>query len=399
MANFLLGIDLCSNSILNLKGKNMESKNNAPNILIVDDEIGPRESLRMILKPNYNVFMVENGYAAIQMIQQVEMDVVTLDLKMPGISGIDTLKEIRGIDPDVMVIIITGFGTLKSAIEAIRYGVFDYIPKPFNVPEITCIIEKSIQRRKLNLKIKEVLSKFLNRHPLKEPVSDFGLFFQNGINGVTDFKWDNVSLSDNQNCLAFAKVLAFTLEEKDPYTSGHSERVCYYSDLISKRLSLPPKERNELQIASFLHDIGKIGISNRFINKKGTLTPTDWAIIKQHTRKSIELLIPLNLSQNILSYIQHHHERFDGTGYPDGLMEDQIPLGARVITISDSYDSMTSDRPYRSPLSNGEAKKEMLKCSGKQFDPNLVNIFLDVLKEMEEAFLVRDHLKVSSISY
>jgi response regulator RpfG family c-di-GMP phosphodiesterase len=377
----------------------MESKNNAPNILIVDDEIGPRESLRMILKPNYNVFTVENGYAAIQMIQQIEMDVVTLDLKMPGISGIDTLKEIRGIDPDVMVIIITGFGTLKSAIEAIRYGVFDYIPKPFNVPEITSIIDKSIQRRKLNLKIKEVLSKFLNRHPLKEPVSDFGLFFQNGVNGMTDFKWDNVSLSDNQNCLAFAKVLAYTLEEKDPYTSGHSERVCYYSDLISKRLSLPPKERNELQIASYLHDIGKIGISNRFINKKGTLTPTDWAIIKQHTKKSIELLVPLNLSQNILSYIQHHHERFDGTGYPDGLMEDQIPLGARVITISDSYDSMTSDRPYRSPLSNGEAKKEMLKCSGKQFDPNFVNIFLDVLKEMEEAFLVRDHLKVSSISY
>jgi len=365
----------------------------------VDDEIGPRESLRMILKPNYNVFTVENGYAAIQMIQQIEMDVVTLDLKMPGISGIDTLKEIRGIDPDVMVIIITGFGTLKSAIEAIRYGVFDYIPKPFNVPEITCIIDKSIQRRKLNLKIKEILGKFLNRLPLKEPVPDFGVFFQNGINGITDLKWDNVSLSDNQNCLAFAKVLAYTLEEKDPYTSGHSERVCYYSDLISKRLSLPPKERNELQIASYLHDIGKIGISNRFINKKGTLSPTDWAIIKQHTKKSIELLIPLNLSQNILSYIQHHHERFDGTGYPDGLVEDQIPLGARVITISDSYDSMTSDRPYRSPLSNGEAKKEMLKCSGKQFDPNLVNIFLDILKEMEEAFLVRDHLKVSSVSY
>ena len=399
MANFLLSIIPCSNSILNLEGKNMESKNNAPNILIVDDEIGPRESLRMILKPNYNVFTVENGYAAIQMIQQFEMDVVTLDLKMPGISGIDTLKEIRGIDPDVMVIIVTGFGTLKSAIEAIRYGVFDYIPKPFNVPEITCIIDKSIQRRKLNLKIKGVLSRFLNHPPLKEPVSDSGLFFQNGINGITDFTWDNVGLSDNQNCLAFAKVLAYTLEEKDPYTSGHSERVCYYSDLISKRLSLPPKERNELQIASYLHDIGKIGISNRFINKKGTLTPTDWAIIKQHTKKSIELLVPLNLSQNILTYIQHHHERFDGTGYPDGLMGDQIPLGARVITISDSYDSMTSDRPYRSPLSNGEAKKEMLKCSGKQFDPHLVNVFLDVLKEMEEAFLVRDHLKVSSISY
>jgi response regulator RpfG family c-di-GMP phosphodiesterase len=377
----------------------METKPNAPNILIVDDEIGPRESLRMILKPNYNVFCVENGYVAIQMIQQIEMDVVTLDLKMPGISGIDTLKEIRMIDPDVMVIIITGYGTLKSAIEAIRYGVFDYIPKPFNVPEIISIIDKSVQRRKLNLKIKEVLDNFLNHHFLKEPVADSGLLVQNEINGITDYKWDNVSLSDNQNCLAFAKVLAYTLEEKDPYTSGHSERVCYYSDFISKRLSFTPKDRSELQIASYLHDIGKIGISNRFINKKGPLTPTDWAIIKQHTKKSIELLVPLNLSPNILSYIQYHHERFDGTGYPDGLARDQIPLGARVITISDSYDSMTSDRPYRKPLSNGEAKNELLKWSGKQFDPNLVSIFLDVLKEMEEVFLVRDHLKVSSISY
>jgi putative two-component system response regulator len=138
----------------------MENKNNLPNILIVDDEIGPRESLRMIVKPNYNVFTVENGNAAIQMIQQIAMDVVTLDLKMPGISGIDTLKEIRMIDPDVMIIIITGYGTLKSAIEAIRYGVFDYIPKPFNVPEIISIIDKSVQRKKLNLKIKGWLASF-----------------------------------------------------------------------------------------------------------------------------------------------------------------------------------------------------------------------------------------------
>ena len=126
---------------------------------------------------------------------------------------------------------------------------------------------------------------------------------------------------------------------------------------------------------------------------------TDWAIIKQHTKKSIELLIPLNLSPNIISYIQHHHERFDGTGYPDGLAGDRIPLGARIIAISDSYDSMTSDRPYRKLLSNGEAKNELLKYAGKQFDPNLVSIFLDVLKEIEEVFLVKDHLKAPSISY
>jgi putative two-component system response regulator len=377
----------------------METKNNLPNILIVDDEIGPRESLRMILKSNYNVFTVENGNAAIQMIQQVPMDVVTLDLKMPGISGIDTLKEIRMINSDVMIIIITGYGTLKSAIEAIRYGVFDYIPKPFNVPEIISIIDKSIQRRKLNSKIKEVVNKFFNSTPIKETVLNSDSSIQNGKKDIANNKLNGQAFSDNQNFLRFAKILAQTFEEKDPYASGHSERVCYYSDFIAKRLYLSPKERSEIQVSAYLHDVGKIGISNRFINKKGTLTPIDWAIIKQHTKKSIELLAPLNLSPNILSSIQYHHERFDGTGYPDGLAGDQIPIGARIIAISDAYDSMTSDHPYRKPLSHEEAKSELLKCSGKQFDPNLVSVFLDVLKEMEEVFLVRDYLKTPSISY
>jgi response regulator RpfG family c-di-GMP phosphodiesterase len=369
----------------------METRVDASNILIVDDEIGPRESLRMILKPYYNIFTAESGYAAIQMVQQVGLDVVTLDLKMPGISGIDTLKEIRGIDQDVMVIIVTGYGTLQSAIEAIRYGVFDYIPKPFNVPEIMSIIDKAVQRRKLNQKIKSFLTNFFESHPLKEPPPHSDVFLQNGLKAMLEHKWNDSGLSDNQTCLEFAKVLAYTLEEKDPYTSGHSERVCYYSDFICKRLSLQPKDRTELQIASYLHDIGKIGISNRFINKKGTLSSTDWAIIRQHSNKSIELLAPLKLSSNILSFIQHHHEHYDGTGYPDGLAGEQIPVGARIIAISDAYDSMTSNRPYRKPLSNEEAKTELTKCSGKQFDPKLITLFLDVLKEMEEVFMMKNH--------
>ncbi|MGQ9645272.1 MAG: HD domain-containing phosphohydrolase [Thermodesulfobacteriota bacterium] len=369
----------------------METRVNAPNILIVDDEIGPRESLRMILKPYYNIFTAESGYAAIQMVKQVGLDVVTLDLKMPGISGIDTLKEIRGIDSDVVVIIITGYGTLQSAIEAIRYGVFDYIPKPFNVPEIISVIDKAVQRRKLNQKIKGFLTNFFESQSSEAsaPLSD--VFLQNGLKAMLEYRWNDSGLSDNQTCLEFAKVLAYTLEEKDPYTSGHSERVCYYSDFVGKRLSFQPRERTELQIASYLHDIGKIGISNRFINKKGALNPTDWALIKQHSNKSIELLAPLKLSPNILSFIQHHHEHYDGTGYPDGLAGEKIPVGARIIAISDAYDSMTSNRPYRKPFSSEEAKAELTRCSGKQFDPKLVTIFLDVLKEMEEVFLLRTH--------
>ncbi len=368
-------------------------------ILIVDDEIGPRESLRMILKPHYNIYTAENGYSAIQMLRQVEIDVVTLDLKMPGMTGIDTLKEIRAIAPDVMVIIITGYGTLKSAIEAIRYGVFDYIPKPFNVPEIMAIIEKSIQRRTLNLKVKELLNQPPDPSLLQEDLTPPYPSVPMERQRVTGSRNGRDSASESQNCLEFSKVLAFTLEEKDPYTSGHSERVCYYADFISKRLGLNQTDRNEIRIASYLHDIGKIGISNRFINKKGTLSTTEWAIIKQHTKKSLELLVPLNLSPHILSYIHHHHERYDGTGYPDGLSEDRIPLGARIIAIADAYDSMTSDRPYRKPLSNAEAKNELLKNSGKQFDPELVSIFIDLLKEMEEIFTVKESVRLPSLSF
>ncbi len=375
----------------------METKVNAPKILVVDDEIGPRESLRMILKPNYNVFTVENGYAAVQMVRQIEPDIITLDLKMPGLSGIDALKEIREIAPDVIVIIITGYGTLQSAIESIRYGVFDYISKPFNVPEIMSIIDKSVQRKKLNLKIKEFLMHF--DQPAGGGPADPERFVEGGIKGFGHLRWNEMGLPDSQNCLEFAKVLASTLEEKDPYTSGHSERVCYYSDILSRRLAFPQRERSELQIASYLHDIGKVGISDRFINKKGTLTSTDWAIIRQHTKKSIELLAPLKLSSNVLRCIQHHHEHFDGTGYPDALEREQIPLGARIIAISDSYDSMTSARPYRKPLSDKEAKSELMKCSGKQFDPELVSVFLDALREKEEVYLGRTHFKVPSLAY
>ncbi len=378
----------------------MDINSQIPNVLIVDDEIGPRESLRMILKPNCNVYCAEDGYGAIQILNEIEMDVITLDLKMPGISGIETLKQIRLIDSGVIIIIITGFGTLQSAIEAIRHGVYDYIAKPFNVKEIMGIIEKAVQQRRFHLKVSSFLGQsFSNSSSIPPPRDSHALSFPQG-KGLIPYLLNDPSVSlDDQTCLEFAKVLASTLEEKDPYTSGHSERVCYYSDFIAKRLSIPPKDRSEIQIAAYLHDVGKIGISNRFINKKGTLTPIDWAIIKQHTKKSIELLVPLNLSSNILSYIQYHHERFDGEGYPDGLAADQIPIGARIIAISDAYDSMTSNHPYRKPLSHEEAKNELLKCTGKQFDPNLVSVFLDVLKEMEEIFLVRDHLKTPSIAY
>ncbi len=371
----------------------MENKISS-NLLVVEDELGPRESLRLILKPYYNVVTVENGYAAIQMVQQKEFDVITLDLKMPGMSGMTTLKEIRKFNSDAVVIIITGFGTLPSATEAIRYDVFDYIPKPFNVQEIVSIIEKSIQWKKLHLTVKELFGNLYDQTPSKKTMIDPDISLQNRPGGIDDTRWNYKRNSNHQSFLEFAKALAYTLKEQDPYTLGHLDRVCTYSELVSKQLPFSAKERGELQIASFLHDIGKIGISNRLINKKDTLTPTDQVIVKQHATKSVDILAPLNLSPNILSFIQHHHEHFDGTGYPDGLKGNQIPLGARIIAISDSYDSMITNRPYRKPLPKEEARNELLRYARKQFDPDLVSIFLDISEDIEEVFGVRDLTKV-----
>ncbi|MEI9479453.1 MAG: HD domain-containing phosphohydrolase, partial [Deltaproteobacteria bacterium] len=342
--------------------------------------------------------LASNGAEAISLCEKKKFDIILADIKMPQGDGYTILRKVKKLHPDTIVIMITAYGSLESAIEAMKEGAFDYISKPFNVPEIMGIIDKSVQRKKLNMKIKEFLRHFFDE-PGKGSTEDSDFLVENGIKGLAHLKWNDVGLPDNQNCLEFAKVLASTLEEKDPYTSGHSERVCYYADIISKRLSLYPKERSELQIASYLHDIGKVGISDRFINKKGTLTSTDWAIIKQHTKKSIDLLAPLKLSPNILHCIQYHHEHFDGTGYPDGLAGENIPLGARIIAISDSYDSMTSARPYRKPLADGEAKSELSKWAGKQFDPQLVSVFLEVLKEKEEVFLGRTHFKVPAFAY
>jgi response regulator RpfG family c-di-GMP phosphodiesterase len=354
----------------------------SPNVLIVEDELGPRESLRMILKPYYNVVTAESGYVAIEMVQKTLFDVITLDLKMPGISGITALKEIRKFDPNAIVIVITGYGNLQSAVKAIRYDVYDFIPKPFNIQEIISIIDKSVQWKRLNLMIKELFGNIFDQ---QDKTSDF-----------KDSERDHVSFSESNHFLEFVKALTYTLKVQDPYTLGHLERVCHYTDLISKHLLLSMKERDELQVASFLHDIGKIGISNRLINKKENLTHTDWVIVKQHIKKSVEFLAPLKLSSNVLSFIQHHHEHFNGTGYPDGLMGEQIPLGGRIISIADSYDSMISSRPYRQSLSHEKAKNELLKYAGEQFDPNLVSIFLDVLDELEEEFRIKDSSDMSS---
>jgi putative two-component system response regulator len=357
-------------------------------ILIVDDEVGPRESLKMILKPIYQTHTAADGFEALRFINSQNVDLVTLDLKMPGISGIEVLREIKKTKNDIEVVIITGYGTLSTAIEAIRYGAVDFISKPFNIAEIISVVSKSIERRSLNLKVKNLIQKIKDLSVLEEgqneALSNLGASM-NLISGVDEIQKDlKESLQQLEefrsqkisvNYIDFLKVLIYILESKEPYTSGHSERVSYYAELIAQDLRLSSQEKEDLQIATLLHDIGKIGLSNRLL-EKNNLTKVENHDIRQHPLKGVHLIEPLSFSHSVTSAIRHHHERWDGTGYPDGLIGQDIPLLARIISLADSYDAMTSDRPYRQGLSTKKVQEELAKNSGTQFDPYIVSLFI-----------------------
>jgi putative two-component system response regulator len=362
-------------------------------VLVVDDELGPRESLRMILKPIYNVHAVDNGQEALNFLGRERVDLVTLDLKMPGLSGIDVLREIKKIREDVEVVVITGYGTLTNAVEAFRYGAVDFIFKPFNVAEIISIVKKTVERRSFNVAIKNLLQKFKSWSLSGADGQE--LFSNGGSNGDPDPKMQELhrelqrSLQQLENFrlqkvavnyLDFLKVLIYILESKEPYTSGHSERVSIYSDLIAQDLRLSPQEKEDLQIATLLHDIGKVGLSNRLLEKTD-LSEKESLDIQLHPVKGVHLIEPLAFSYTIISAIRHHHERWDGTGYPDGLSGEDIPLLARIIALADSYDAMVSDRPYRQGLSLKMVHEEIEKNSGTQFDPDMAATFLKQIKK------------------
>lgn len=357
------------------------------NILIIDDERGSRESLRMILKHSYNVFTASDGKEALEIIRQVPIDLVTLDLRMPAMNGSDVLREIRSLNPNMDVVIVTGYGTLKSATEAIRYGVFDYILKPFNVADIMSVVKRSIEKRHFDKKQKDIirdLGKICaveggDRQAEGEAGDDEDMFLsiEKVISrSAQDFRDETASV----DYLEFVRVLGSTLESNDPYTHGHSDRVHHYAIVLAHHLGFGARQAEEIQIAAFLHDIGKIGVGNTCIQKNGKLTEQEKALVREHPEKALELVGPLRLAPSILTIIKHHHERFDGKGYPAGLTGEQIPLSARIISIADAYDAMTSDRPYRKALPHEVVMQELLDGRSKQFDPSLVNSFVSLVR-------------------
>ena len=363
------------------------------NILIVDDELGPRESLKMVLKPFYTVYTAENGEKALDVLKKHPIDLVTLDLKMPGLSGTETLRELKKIKQDLEVIIITGFGSLKTAMEGIRYGAADYMLKPFDIAELVSIVNRTLERKKLNDRIRgfiKELGRLINVQPdlvnLKMRLGE-EVDLTDKIKEILQHSLFDESLQPEQRPLVFAKSLAEIMEGHGSHPNRHSNRVAYYCNLIGQELKLSPQQLADLGLGAYLHDIGSLGLDQKPFHKEGHSVQNGGETLRGHAEIGSELIAPLGFSPQVIQIIRNHHEHYDGSGSPDGLKGEEIPLLARIVAVAEAFDEMLTHSAGHEALSLGETVAEFKQGSGIRFDPKLVNTFLRIIDGKKESLL------------
>jgi len=324
---------------------------NGENILIVDDEAAIRKLLhRKLTREGYQCEEADSAARTLNKLSSSPMELVLLDIKMPGKSGIELLPEIKANYPDTAVIMATAVTEVGVAIHCMRQGADDYICKPFNLDEVALSVERALEKRRLQLKIKEY------QQHLEEKVEE-------------------QAKKIRQLFLGAIEALVFALEAKDRYTAGHSRRVTKIAMAIGSELGLSADDIEDLRWGSLLHDVGKIAVDQLIQNKPGRLTPEEYEHIMTHAHVGAGIVKPV-VNENVVQMIEHHHDHYDGSGLHQVMAGCDIPLAARILALADAFDAMTSDRPYRSAMSREEALAEVKRCTGTQFDPVVVTAFL-----------------------
>lgn len=314
-------------------------------ILIVDDEADMREYLSDALKEEgYEVNTAEDGGKALEQIRMFNFHIAIIDIRIPGTSGLEVLHYVKKSGLETMVIMMTGHASLETAVEALREGAYDYLIKPFPVEKLLSVLKRGVREQRLAR--------------------------------------ENARLNDKlkRTYIEVMISLATVIDAKNHRTRHHSQQVTRYTLIISEELKLPREEKQMLGKAASLHDIGKIGISDPILTKTGPLNNEEWAQIKSHPTRGAEILSPLKFLNEIIPLIRHHHERYQGSGYPDGLRGEDIALGAHIISVADAFDAMTSERPYRRALSQEKALLEIEAGLGDQFDPQIGELFITAIK-------------------
>ena len=338
----------------------MDSMTKYSKILIVDDEQGVRRAMsKRLTKAGHICIEADGTEALIDKINEYRPQLVILDIKMPGKSGQEILPEIIAAFPGTAVIMATSVADPAVIIDCMRNGAQDYVMKPFDLEDIAQIAEKALAKSSLEQKIKE---------------------FQENLEAEVE----NQKKETQKLFLNSIESLVFALEAKDQYTAGHSRRVARIAVAIGEEMALAADELDNIRLGALLHDTGKIAIDHSIINKPGKLTEDEYRHVMAHASIGAGIVKPV-VNRQILDIIIHHHDFYNGLGFDQHISGERIPMGARIIAVADSYDAMTSDRPYRNALTGEQGLHEVLRCSGSQFDPQVVSAFHEVhLRGIEE---------------
>jgi putative two-component system response regulator len=330
-------------------------KEGAPKIrvLVVDDEEFLRSIVRERLEiAGYSVEEASNGSEALSMLESSgPYNILLTDIRMPVMDGITLLGEWGKRSPGTAVIVMSANAELDTAVHALKMGACDYITKPFNFDVLLITLENALRKK-----------------DLERQLDDYRMNLEAKVKEQTDII--------NSMYVRSIDAMIKALEAKDFYTRGHSQRVTLYSVAIAEELGMKGQELEDLYRASVLHDLGKIGVREAVLNKAGKLSEEEFAEIVRHPETAVRILEPIPFFRPLLPGILHHHERFDGKGYPSRLAGSNIPLASRIMTIADTFDAMTSTRAYRKALPVADAIAEIRRCSGTQFDPDIVPAFL-----------------------
>jgi putative two-component system response regulator len=318
-----------------------------PRILVVEDDEAIRSLLQVVLqREGFEVVTASDGEAGLAAVDAHDPDVLILDVGLPIVDGLEVTRRLRAnrATRTLPIILLTARASIDDMVAGLDAGADDFIGKPFERPELLARVRSGLRMRRAIL----------------------GMETAQGV--VT--------------------ALANAVEAKDLVTEQHCERLAVVTARLSQVLGLGVDEREAITYGALLHDVGKIGIPEALLSKPGPLTPDEWVVLRRHPEIGERICQPLGLSPSFAPIVRHHHERWDGSGYPDQLRGISIPVGARIVALADAYDAMTHDRPYRSAFPPAVAVGELRRLSARQFDPDLVEPFIACLDEPIEASAV-----------
>jgi putative nucleotidyltransferase with HDIG domain len=331
----------------------------ADRILVVDDEEAIREIVTsMLVSAHYQCRQAGSGLEALALLNSgEEFELMLSDLMMADLDGIGLLERTKEKFPDMPVVMVTAVHDISVALAAIRNGAYDYLLKPFEREQLLATVRRALENRRLKME---------NRA------------YQTNLESLVAARTEQLrkAMATLERSYDITlEALGDALDLKDAETEGHSKRVTAFTIAIARAMRLPKEHISVIARGAFLHDIGKMAIPDQILRKPGKLTPDEIAIMREHCWRGYQMLKKIPFLTEAAEIVYSHQEKFDGTGYPRGLKGEEIPLGARIFSIADTLDAITSDRPYRPAQSLKVAREEIERWTGRQFDPDVVKVF------------------------